>query len=145
VLVEGKNTNALLDTGSSVTILSLNFIINHWAQQRKEGQTVEQLKGRGKESTTITKNYGGNERIKELKNYGGNEIDFLKETSVNLERGGYSCTQVVLLQKNPPYDLLIGTDFLPSLGFQISASNNSQPEQVQCHRLVQPEQGQCQR
>ena len=44
--------------------------------------------------------------------------DILKKTTVKLERGGYSCTAVVLLQKNPPHDLLIGTDLLPFLGFQ---------------------------
>ena len=47
-----------------------------------------------------------------------NKLDVLKETTVKLERGGYSCTAVVLLQKNPPHDLLIGTDLLPLLGFQ---------------------------
>ena len=54
-----------------------------------------------------------------MRNYGGNELDILKETTVKLERGGYSCTAVVLLQKNPPHDLLIGTDLLPLLGFQL--------------------------
>ena len=110
VLVDRKETKALLDTLSPVNILSLNFIVNHWAQQRKEGQTVEQWKEEVRNrlrSPSLT-----------LKNYGGNEINILKETSVKLERGGYSCTEVVLLQKNPPHDLLIGTDLLPSLGFQ---------------------------
>ena len=37
---------------------------------------------------------------------------------MKLKRGGYSCTAVVFLQKNPPHDLLIGTDLLPSFGFQ---------------------------
>ena len=41
--------------------------------------------------------------------YGGGEPNIFKETSVKLERDGYSCTAVVLLQKNSPHDLLIST------------------------------------
>ena len=55
-----------------------------------------------------------------LRNYGGNELDILKETTVKFERGGHSCTAAVLLQKNPPHDLLIGTDLLSALGFSLS-------------------------
>ena len=53
-----------------------------------------------------------------LRNYGGNELDILKEVTVKLERGDYLCTAVVFLQKNPPHNLLISTDLLPSLGFR---------------------------
>lgn len=68
------------------------------------------MEGKGERSTAIAKPYS--------KNYGGNELNVLKETSIKLERGGYSCTSVVLLQKNPPRDLLVGTDLLSSLRFQ---------------------------
>ena len=53
-----------------------------------------------------------------LKNYGGYELNILKEVTVKLERRGYLCIAVIFLQKNPLHDLLIGTDLLPSLGFQ---------------------------
>ena len=111
VAIEGKTVKALLDTGSPVTILSLDHLFNHWAQQKKAGQTVEQWKEE-------VRNRLQNPSLI-LRNYGGNELDILKETTVKLERGGYSCTAVVLLQKNPPHDLLIGTDLLPLLGFQL--------------------------
>ena len=110
VEVEGKTVKALLDTGSSVTILSVDLLFNHWAQHKKAEQIVEEWKEEVKnrlKSPSLT-----------LRNYGGNELNILKEVTVKLERGGYSCTAVVFLQKNPPHDLLIGTDLLPSLGFQ---------------------------
>ena len=110
VAVEGKTVKALLDTGSPVTILSVDLLFNHWAQHKKAEQTVEEWKQEVKsrlKSPSFT-----------LRNYEGNELNILKEVTVKLERGGYSCTAVVFLQKNPPQDLLIGTDLLPSLGFQ---------------------------
>ena len=110
VAVEGKTVKALLDTGSPVTILLLDLLFNHWAQQKKAGQTVEQWKEE-------VRNRLQNPSLI-LRNYGGNELDILKETTFKLERGGYSYTVVVLLKKNPPHDLLIGTDLLPLLGFQ---------------------------
>ena len=110
VEVEGKTVKALLDTGSPVTILSVDLLFNHWAQHKKAEQTVEEGKEEVKsrlKSPSLT-----------LKNYGRNELNILKEVTVKLERGGYSCTAIVFLQKNPSHNLLIGTDLLPSLGFQ---------------------------
>ena len=89
VSVEGRTIKALLDSGSPVTILSLNLIFNIWAQHKKEGQTVEEWKEEVRnhlQEPSLT-----------LRNYGGNELDILNETTVKLERGGYSCTAVVLL------------------------------------------------
>jgi len=44
VQVEDETVDALLDTRSPVTILSLNFIVNKWAQQKRESQSKEQWK-----------------------------------------------------------------------------------------------------
>ena len=44
LLVEGQPVTVLLDTGSPMTVLSLNLIVNRWAQLKKEGQTKEQWK-----------------------------------------------------------------------------------------------------
>ena len=44
VEVEGKTVKALLDTGSPVTILSVDLLFNHWAQHKKAEQTVEEWK-----------------------------------------------------------------------------------------------------
>lgn len=49
---------------------------------------------------------------------GRDELNILKETSVKLERDSHLCTAVVLLWKNPPHDLLAGTNLLPILEFQ---------------------------
>ena len=71
VEVEGKTVKALLDTGSPVTILSVDLLFNHWAQHKKAEQTVEEGKEEVKnrlKSPSLT-----------LKNYGGNELNILKE------------------------------------------------------------------
>ena len=110
VEVEGKAVKALLNTGSSVTILLMNLLFNHWAQHKKAKQTVEEWKEEVKsqlKSPSLT-----------LRNYGGSELNILKEITVKLEREGYSCIAVVFLQKNPPYGLLIGIDLLQLLGFR---------------------------
>ena len=44
VEIEGKTVKALLNTGSPVTILSVDLLFNHWAQHKKAKQTVEEWK-----------------------------------------------------------------------------------------------------
>ena len=44
ISVEGRTVRALLDSGSPVTILSLNLLFSVWVQHKKEGQTVEEWK-----------------------------------------------------------------------------------------------------
>ena len=101
VQVEDETVEALLDTGSPVTILSLNFIVNKWAQQKRDSQSTEEWKEevRGRlKVPSLT-----------LRNYGGGGLDILKETTVKLNNGDKTCTEVVLLQKDPPHYLLLGT------------------------------------
>ena len=63
VTVDGKTVKALLDTGSPVTILSLDLLFNHWAQHKKAGQTVEEWKEEVRnllQTPSLTlRNYGG--------------------------------------------------------------------------------------
>ena len=117
LLVENKTVEALLDTGSPVTILSMNFIVNKWAQQKRESQSTEEcrekVRGRLKVPSLI------------LRNDGGDELNILKETTVKLRNGDHTCIVVVLLQKDPPHDLLLGTNLLSVLGFQFIQYENS--------------------
>ena len=81
VEVEGKTVKA---SGSPVTILSVDLLFNQWTQHKKAEQTVEEWKEEVKsrlKSPSLT-----------LRNYGGNELNILKEVTIKLERGSYSCT-----------------------------------------------------
>ena len=63
VLFEGFPTRALLDTGSPVTVVSLSFVLQALAKQRKEGQTPTEwkrgVKGRLSPPKLTLQNYGG--------------------------------------------------------------------------------------
>ena len=98
LLAETQPVTPLLDTGSPVTILSLNIIENRWVQLKKEGQTKEQWKEELRNQLQAPRFV--------LRNYGGGEPNIFKETSVKLERDGHSCTAVVLLQKNSPNGMI---------------------------------------
>ena len=79
VLVEGQTVTALLDTGLPGIILSLKFIVNRWAQLKKESQTKDQWKDevrRRLQAPSLV-----------LKNYRGNELNILKEILIKTERG----------------------------------------------------------
>ena len=114
VQVEDETMDVLLDTRSPVTILSLNFIVNKWAQQKRESQSEEQWKeevrGRLKAPSL------------NLKNYESGELNIL---TVKLKNGDHTCTAVVLLQKDPPHNLLLGTNFLSMLGFKFTQYEDS--------------------
>ena len=123
VQVEDETVDALLDTGSPVTILSLNFIVNKWAQQKRESQSKEQWKEevRGRlKAPSLT-----------LKNYGGGELNILKETTVKLKNGDHTCTAVVLLQKDPPHNLLLCNNLLSKLGFKFIQYEDSTGKAVE--------------
>ena len=52
-----------------------------------------------------------------LHNYGGDELKIVRQLSVAISREGHTCTATVLVQKDAPLDLLLGTDLQMQLGF----------------------------
>ena len=63
VVIEGVSVSALLDTGSPVSIISLEFIVNVLAKQRTQDQTPQEwrasVKKRLEPSAVNMWNYGG--------------------------------------------------------------------------------------
>ena len=106
---EGTPTHAFLDTGSPVTVVSSRFLLQSMAKQRPLGQTpAEWQQGvRARlHQPTIT-----------LKSYGGRELNIVKQLTAVLSRGNRQCKATVLVQKDAPLDLLLGTDLQAKLGF----------------------------
>ena len=52
-----------------------------------------------------------------LQNYGGGDLDIIRQMTANISRENYACSATVLVQKDAPLDLLLGTDLHASLGF----------------------------
>ncbi len=106
VLFEGTPVAALLDTGSPVTIVPLDFVLTALAKNRPESQQLEDWKQGVKAPPMIT-----------LRNYGGGRINIVSQMRVQLSKGDHSVERVVQVQKGAPVNLLIGTDLQPALGF----------------------------
>ena len=110
VMLEGVETEALLDTGSPVTIVSLPFLLEALAKQKREEQSPDEWRAvveKRFEPSTIT-----------LQNYSGAKINIIRQMRVSISRGGNADIQAtVQVQNDVPVKLLIGTDLLPALGF----------------------------
>ena len=105
VSVEGEIIEALLDTGSPVTIIQLEALLEILANQRHPDQTRSEWR------TTTESRLEPTSLI--LKNYSG---DNLKIVRILMSRPGYSTLAVVQVQSGAPAKLLVGTDLLSRLG-----------------------------
>lgn len=109
VEVNGLPTEALLDTGSPVTIISLDFALDVLEKERPRYSSVEEWKTEAKKQfvpPTVT-----------LKNYGGGLLDILAQLLVQITQGGYKVDTQVMVQKGAPNQLLLGTDVQGPLDF----------------------------
>ena len=107
--LEGSPVNALLDTGSPVTIVSLEFLLQALAKQRKPEQSPSSWKAeveRRWEESSIP-----------LQSYGGERLNNVKQMKVTISRGDTTVNTIVQIHNDAPVPLLIGTDVQPLLGF----------------------------
>lgn len=110
VLVEGTPAEALLDTGSPVTIISLEFLVKPLARGKKNCEQMairEEVKSHLKPTTL------------KLKSYSGEDLPIVKQARVPISCGRYTITARVQVQMNAPVEVLLGTDLQPSLGFRL--------------------------
>ena len=81
VMFEGMPVKALVDTGSPAAIVSLEFLLDALAKQRKPGQAPEEWKTEIRarlRPPSIT-----------LHNYGGDELRILRQVSAHISRASY--------------------------------------------------------
>ena len=91
VQLEGIPVEALLDTGSPITIVSLDFLMSSLATQRPKEQSVEDWKQAVKDrvvSPTVA-----------LRGYGGGGINIIGQLECTISQGPFSQTAMVLIQK----------------------------------------------
>ena len=106
---EGSPIEALLDNGSPVTIVSMRFLLEALAKQKLKEQDPMEWAAAVKsrlEPPSLT-----------LHNYGGDELKVVRQLTVTISKEGHTCTATVLVLKDAPLDLLLGTDLQTQLGF----------------------------
>ena len=111
ITVGGVTTDALVDTGSPATIVSLEFalkVLQHCRpKEQNDAQWIQLTREKFKDPDVT------------LKNYGGHLLDFIAQIELTLSRGGRKLTSTVLVRKDAPNDLLVGTDVQPELGLSV--------------------------
>ena len=60
-----------------------------------------------------------------ISNFGGGKVNILSQVTVDICHGSYQCRATVLVQKGSMLELLVGTDLLAKLGFDLVQSNLS--------------------
>ena len=101
VAVNGVPTNALVDTVSPATILSLEFALEETTD--KQWQTTTHAKFKDPDIV--------------LKNYGGQLLHFIAQIDLSLSQGDQQVNTTVLVRKGAPK---IGTDAHKKLGFSLT-------------------------
>ena len=117
VSLEGVPVKALLDTGSPISIVSLEVFLKACAQNRQSSETPEEwgraVKQRFQKPTVS------------LRSYGGGELSIISQVKCCLSRGSLTVETILQVQKGAPVDLLLGTDVLSRLGFSFSRLENN--------------------
>jgi hypothetical protein len=111
VEVNGVKTTALVDTGSPATIISLDFVLHILADKRDRSLTSAQWR-----ESTLRKFFALDVS---LKSYGGHRVDILSQIPLQMKLDNKCAEAVVLVQKEAPNQLLLGTDVQPKLGIAL--------------------------
>ena len=109
--LEEQPVNALVDTGSPVTIVSIDCLLDVLAKNHKTDQTKEEWREE-EEKRFLAPTLSCN-------NYGGCEVNIISQLTVTLSHGSREYQTTILVQKGAFLDLLLGTDVLPNLGFYV--------------------------
>lgn len=117
VHVNGVETDALVDTGSPVSIMSLSFAMDVLSEERSNFNTPREWKEamlQRFEHPTIA-----------MRSYGGERLNIVAQLRVDLQQSNHRKTTTVLVQKGAPHKLLIGTDVMSTLGFSLLLESDS--------------------
>ena len=110
VRLDGQQIEALLDTGSPVTIVSLVTLLKCW----KDGRLREEPDWIKEAQQLIV------EPEVTVQDYGGMPVPILGEAEVEFRIESCCCRCRILVQEEAPQDLLLGTDVLGALGVRVT-------------------------
>ena len=138
VKVEGGETLALVDSGSSISLIDLSFLLQVLADNKPKKQSREEWTDQTLVRLRPTK--------KKVKSYGGPELEVLAEVDLMITAGAPELPVTVLVQEGAPEDLLLGTDAL--IGLKLLGSHRVVEEwekpDGQRELLVEPAEETCQ-
>ena len=106
-------TDALVDTGSPATIILLQFALKVLAKHRRSDETAQWREA-------AQKKFHDPDVI--LKSYGRQELDSIAQIELTLSHCGQEVMKTLLVRKDAPNHVLIGTDVQPELGFSLVVS-----------------------
>ena len=109
--VNGVKTEALVDTGSPVTIVSLAFAMHVLSKDHGLYSSVEEWK------QEMMKKFS--EPTVNLRNYGGHRLNVTSQVQFKFSQGEERERAIVLVQKDAPHQVLLGTDLQPQLGISL--------------------------
>ena len=111
VRVKGRSATALIDEGSPVSLISIDFLLQALlpivGEEKTSSQKVEALRARMQPPSMV------------VRNFGGLQVNVICQTTVTLSHRKHKHQVTILVQKGTPLELLLGTDTLGKLGFQI--------------------------
>ena len=113
VFVNGVPTQALIDTGSPATVVSLQFVLDIFVKQKEDDKTPTQWR----EETF--KRFSSPSVL--LKAYSGHKLNILSQVTLRLTHGSKTVEAVVRVQEGATHELLLGTDLQSKLGFILVA------------------------
>ena len=117
VCVNGVPTQALIDTGSPATVISLEFLLELFIKEKTEQQTPAEWR------RETFKKFSPPSVL--LRAYSGHKLNIMAQVNLTLSHGSRTVDAVVLVQEGAPYNLLLGTDLQPKLGFTVMAEMGS--------------------
>ena len=116
--VEGEVIEALLDTGSPVTITRLETLLQMLANKRCSSETPAKWR------TAVESRLEPSAVV--LQNYSGDKLRIVREITVTVSRSGHSARAITQVQKGAPAKLLVDTNLLSKLGYYfVQASEES--------------------
>ena len=111
IQVNVVTADALVDTGSPATIISLELLLKVLAHNRPPGQMPADW-----QEATLAKS--ATPQVT-LNSYGGHQLDLTVQIQVQLSQGPHTTDAVVLVVKGAPNELLLRIDLQPQLGLTL--------------------------
>ena len=111
IFLDGTTTTALVDTGSPVSIVSMDFFLKAAAANRGQNQTPDAW------GEAVRKRL--NPSTMSLHSYGGTKLPIIGEAVCCLSVGHRMIHTQLQIQEKAPVELLLGTDTLYKLGFSL--------------------------
>ena len=111
IYLEEHPAVALIDTGSPISIVSIDFLLQTLNQSQSKGTSGEDWMSSVRERLRPPR--------MTVKNFGGGEVNVICQCTVNLMWGHHKCDTTVLVQKGISQKILLGTDVLKKLGFHM--------------------------